>query len=118
MNATLISGVILSTLTAIQSLLPMLGVAGNTAAVVGNIIAAMTKVLPVLEQLAPLARDEVSLVYQGVKNIIGNLRGPDVVTTADQDAALDALDARVDAAWDAIAPQFDPDAQPAGTPSS
>lgn len=112
MNATVIAGIILSALTAIQSLLPLLGVAGNSAAAVTNIITALTKIIPVLEQLAPIVGDEISLIYQGVKNIIANLRGDGVVTSAQQDADLDALDARVDAAWDKIAPQFDPDAAP------
>jgi hypothetical protein len=108
MNATAIAGVILSTLTAIQSLLPLLGVAGNTATIVTSIIAALAKVVPILEQLAPLVGDEVSLIYQGVKSIISSLRGVD--TTEQQDKALDDLDARADSAWDKIAPQFDPDA--------
>lgn len=110
MNATLISGIILSTLNAIQALLPMLGVAGSPVGIVAIIITTLTKIVPVLEQLAPLAGDEVSLIYSGVKNIIGNLRGPGVVTTAQQDADLDALDARVDASWNAVQAQFDPDA--------
>lgn len=113
MNPTLIAGIILSSLTAIQSLLPLLGVAGSTSAAVVNIITALTKIIPVLEQLAPIVGDEISLIYQGIKNIIANLRGTDVETTAQQDADLDALDARVDAAWNAISAQFDPDAPPA-----
>lgn len=108
MDVTAISGIILSALTAIQSLLPLLGSAGSTATIVTSIIAALTKIIPFFEQIAPLVGDEAALIYQGVKNIVANLRGVD--TTAEQDAALDALDTRVDAAWDAIAPQFDPDA--------
>lgn len=115
MNATVIAGIILSSLTAIQSLLPLLGTAGAAASAVTNIITALTKIVPVLEQIAPLLGNEVSLIYQGVKNIIANLRGTDVETTAQQDADLDALDARVDSAWDAISVKFDPDAPPAGT---
>lgn len=110
MNATIVSGIILSSLTAIQSLLPLLGVADNTAAIVANIIGALTKIVPVLEKLAPLVGDEISLIYQGVKNIIANLRGDSVATTAQQDADLDSLDARVDASWNSISAQFDPDA--------
>lgn len=117
MNATLVSGIILSSLTAIQSLLPLLGLAGPTGTIVASIIAALTKIVPMLETLAPLVGDEISLLYQGVKNIIANLRGDGVVTTAQQDADLDALDARVDASWDAIAGKFDPDAAPTPVPS-
>lgn len=116
MNPTLIAGIILSSLTAIQSLLPLLGVAGASSTAVVNIITALTKIIPVLEQLAPLVSDEISLIYQGIKNIIANLRGDAVETTTQQDADLDALDARVDASWNAIANQFDPDAKP--TPST
>lgn len=110
MNATIISGIILSSLTAIQSLLPLLGVAGNAASIVTTIIAALTKIIPTIEQLAPLVGDEAGLIYQGVKNIIANLRSDSVATTAQQDADLDVMDARVDASWDTIAPKFDPDA--------
>lgn len=112
MNPTVIAGIILSSLSAIQSLLPMLGVAGNTATVVSHIITALTKIVPFLEQLAPLVGSEMSLIYQGIKNIIANLRGTDIETTAQQDADLDSLDAQVDASWNAISSQFDPDAVP------
>lgn len=110
MNATVIAGIILSALTAIQSLLPLLGTAGGAATTVTNIISLLTKIVPMLEQLVPLVGNEVGLIYQGVKNIIAQLRGTQ--TDAEQDAALDSLDAQVDASWIAIAPQFDPDAAP------
>jgi hypothetical protein len=110
LNATAIAGIILSSLTAIQSLLPLLGVAGASSAAVVNIINALTKIIPMLAQLAPLVGDEITLIYQGIKNIIANLRGTDIETTEQQDADLDALDARVDASWNAVAAQFDPDA--------
>jgi hypothetical protein len=71
----------------------------------------------VLEQIAPLIGDEATLIYQGVKSILNSLRSDGVVTTAQQDTDLDALDRRVDAAWDKIAPQFDPDAAPDATPT-
>lgn len=110
MTMTVLSGIILSALSAIQSLLPLLGAAGSSASMVATIIATLVKIEPVLAQMAPLLGDEASLLYQGMKNIIANLRGPGIVTTAQQDTDLDALDARVDASWDKIAPQFDPDA--------
>jgi hypothetical protein len=118
MDATLISGAILSALSAVQALLPLLGVAGNTASIVTTIITALTKIVPLLEMLAPIVGDEVSLVYQGVKNIIANLRSDGVVTTAQQDADLDALDLRVDTAWNKILPQFDPDYVPPASPAT
>jgi hypothetical protein len=110
LNATIIAGIILSTLTAIQSLLPLLGVAANASTAVANIITALTKIVPVLEQLAPIVGNEITLLYQGIKNIIANLRGTSIETTAQQDADLDALDSQVDASWNAISAQFDPDA--------
>jgi hypothetical protein len=110
MDIAAISGVILAALNAIQGLLPLLGVAGNSISVVTTIISMLTKLVPVLEQIAPLVGDEATLIYQGVKSILNSLRGDGVVTTTQQDRDLDALDARVDAAWDKIAPQFDPDA--------
>lgn len=110
MNPTLIVSVITGTLSMIEALLPLLGVtsASNTNTV-DTIINWLVKFVPTLEQLAPILGNEVQLLYQGVKNILNNLRGDGVVTTAEQDAALDSLDATVDAGWDKIAPQFDPD---------
>jgi hypothetical protein len=117
MDIAAISGVILAALNAIQALLPLLGVAGNSVSVVTTIIQMLTKLIPFLEQVAPLIGDEATLIYQGVKSILNSLRSDGVVTTAQQDTDLDALDRRVDAAWDKIAPQFDPDAAPDATPT-
>lgn len=118
MNATAISGIVLSSLNAVQAVLPLLGPAGASVSAVTSIIGLLTKVAPVIQHLAPLAGDEATLIYQGTKNIIANLRSDSIATTAEQDAALDALDKRVDDAWDAIAPQFDPDyVPPAGGPA-
>lgn len=110
MNPTLISSSILAVLTLVESLLPQLGVVGASASIIDNVIRALVKIVPVLEKIAPLVGDEASLLYQGVKNIIANLRSDSVSTSAQQDADLDALDARVDAAWDSVSTQFDPDA--------
>lgn len=115
MTATAIAGIILSALSAIQAILPLLsGNLGTNPAVVTNIINMLAKIVPMLEQIAPLVGNEISLLYQGVKNIIANLKGESIATTAQQDADLDALDAMVDSGWDAIAPQFDPDYVPPG----
>lgn len=104
--------IILAALGAIEAIIPLL--AGNsgstTTTAIGKIIAALQQFLPVLEKLTPLIGDEAALLWQGVKNILVNLRG--TATDAEQDAALDALDARVDAAWSKVLPQFDPDAKP------
>jgi len=114
MDATIIAGSVMSVLALVQSLLPLLGAGGASITIVSNIIAALVKIIPVLEQVAPLIGDEATLLYQGVKNIINNLKSDSVTTTAQQDADLDALDARVDAAWDKVASQFDPDYLPPG----
>jgi hypothetical protein len=110
MNVQVIASIILGSLSAIETLLPLLGVGGVNVAAVTSVIGVLQKIVPVLEQIAPFAIDEVGLIYQGIKNIIANLRGGE--TSAQQDADLDALDAKVDAAWNAILPQFDPDAPP------
>lgn len=110
MDVTMVSGLILSALSAIQSILPLLGVGGASASAVTGIIAMLVKIEPMLVTLAPLAGNEISLIYQGMKNIIANMRSDSVTTTAQQDADLDAIDARVDAAWNTVSMQFDPDA--------
>lgn len=117
MDPTLIAGAVTSVLTLVQGLIPLLGAGGASISLVSNIIAALVKIIPVLEQVAPLIGDEATLLYQGVKNIINNLKGDSVTTTAQQDADLDALDARVDASWDKVASQFDPDFLPPGGPA-
>lgn len=111
-----ITSIITTALALIESVLPLLGGVGN-ATVVNGIIAALTKIAPLLAQLAPLIGDEAKLIYQGVRNIINNLRGPGVVTTAQQDADLDSLDAQVDASWNSVAAQFDPDFTPPAAPT-
>ena len=108
MDAAAISALIGSFLQVAETILPMLGPAGNAMSVVATVITALEKIVPVISQLAPLVGNEASLLYQGVKNIIANLKGTGT-TTADQDAALDALDALVDSEWDSVAAQFDPD---------
>lgn len=110
MNATAISGIVMSSLNVIETILPLLGPGGAAVGAIAPIIGALVKIEPVIAQIAPLVPDEATLIFQGVKNIIGNLRGGGVATSADEDAALDALDARVDSGWDKISAQFDPDA--------
>lgn len=97
----MISSAVMAVLTLIEQLLPLLGGTGQAVALIASIINALVKFMPLIV-------DEVSTVYQSVKNIIGALKEhPD--TTEEQMAALTTLDKQVDDAWDAIEGQLDPD---------
>lgn len=87
-----------------QSLLPYLGLATNTAAVVTTIINALETILPEIEMMVPS-------IYNSIKNIITALTA-DPSTSAAQLATLQALDAQVDAAFETAAGAVDPDATP------
>lgn len=90
-------------LALIQQLLPVLG--GSDATLIASII-------DVLEKWVPLIITGVEDLYQPVKNIIAALSA-NPAATADQLATLQKLDAQVDAAFESIATQVDPDAAPA-----
>ena len=90
-------------LALIQQLLPVLG--GSDATLIASII-------NVLEKWVPLFITGVEELYQPVKNIIAALSA-NPATTADQLVTLQSLDAQVDAAFESIAVQVDPDAVPA-----
>src|SRR6185312_7798200 len=96
------SEAILAVLAIIEQIIPLLGTSAATASMIVNIINALT-------QLLPFIVNEVSTVYTSVKNIISLLQNSGQVT-AEQTAALQQLDAQVDAAWAAVLPQIDPDA--------
>jgi uncharacterized membrane protein len=100
----MITEAVLAVLTLIEQLLPLLGVttSAQTVTLIGNIINALIKFMP-------LITDEVSSVYTAVKNIINSLSS-NPAATPEQLAALQSLDAQVDAAWTAIEGQLDPDA--------
>lgn len=72
----------------------------------GTTSAQIAKIITFLEQIIPLAVQLGQAVYTGIKNIIAAARGQ--TSDADLLAALDALDAQTDAAFDAIANQVDP----------
>jgi hypothetical protein len=91
-------------LALIEQILPLLG--SSQTNLIASIIDALVKWLPLIIQ-------EVSALYQPVKNIIAALSA-NSATTADQLATLQQLDAQVDTAFEAIATQVDPDA-PSGT---
>ena len=104
----MISSTILAVLSLIESILPVLGTSSATVSLVTNIISALTSLLPYII-------DEITTVYTAVKNIIDQLKNSGA-PTPDQLAALQSLDAQVDAAWDAVQVQIDPDA-PGGDPA-
>ena len=72
---------------------------------------AIGKVIDTVQELAPLITDQIAHTYTGVKNIISGI-GEHPATTEEQLASLAAFSKTVDAAWDAIEAQLDPDAQP------
>jgi UDP-N-acetylmuramyl tripeptide synthase len=87
-------------LALIEQVLPLLGVAGSPL---------ITTIITALENILPLIVNEIPTVYDAVKNII-TVISADPATTATQLAALQALDAQVDAAFDTAAAAVNPDA--------
>jgi hypothetical protein len=85
-------------LSLISNLLPLLTSSAN-ANLIGSIIST-------LEQFLPFIVDEISALYQPVKNIIAALSA-NPATTAAQLATLQTLDAQADAAFDAAAASTD-----------
>ena len=86
----------------IQMVLPLIPGAGAASPIINTVV-------DTLQEFEPLIINQVGATYEGVKNIIGALSSnPD--TTAEQLRKLRELDRRVDAAWDAIEKELDPDA--------
>ena len=98
----MISSTILAVLAMIEQILPLIGTSSATVTMIASIINALT-------QLMPFIVNEIGTVYTAVKNIIAQLQNTGA-PTADQLAALAALDAQVDAAWLKVQAQIDPDA--------
>jgi len=97
-------------LAIVQALVPILGTSSATASVIASIIDALTKLMPFII-------DEISTVYQSVKNIIAALQNSGAPDQAQLDA-LNTLDAQVDKAWNDVQAQIDPDNPAnAGTPA-
>lgn len=84
----------------IGNLIPLLTSSAN-ASLINSIIST-------LEQFLPFIVNEISSLYQPVKNIIAALSATPA-TDAAQLAALQVLDQQVDAAFEAIAAQTDAD---------
>jgi hypothetical protein len=98
----MISSTILAVLAMIEQILPLVGTSSATVTMIESIIGALT-------QLLPYIINEIGTVYTAVKNIIAQLQNTGA-PTADQLAALQSLDAQVDAAWTQVQAQIDPDA--------
>ncbi len=103
----MISAAVMAVLTLIEQILPLLTGGGQTVALIANIIEALVKFMPLIE-------NEVSTVYTSVKNIIAALSS-NPATTEEQMTSLQALDKQVDTAWDEIEGDLDPDAAPAAS---
>jgi len=84
------SAVLQTLLTLIQNLLPQIGVNSKV----------VTTILTALIQLVPIVIQEASDILPAIKNIIAALSA-NPATTADQLKTLQALDAQVDAAFEA-----------------
>lgn len=97
----MISAAVMAALTLIEQILPLLTGGSTTVSLISNIIQALIKFMPLIE-------NEVETVYQSVKNIIAALSS-NPATTAEQMSSLQALDKQVDEAWDSIETQLDPD---------
>ncbi len=88
-----------SVLTLIETYLLPLVLSGGNAALVTSIISTLTKMLPLIVT-------EIGQLYDPVKNIISVLSSTPG-TTAEQLASLKTLDAKADAAFEAIAAETD-----------
>lgn len=93
-----IAAVITAVLSMIQQLLPAI-LSSSNATVVDSIISALTGMLPFIV-------NEIQSLVTPVKNIIAALSA-NPATTADQLTQLQALDAQLDAAFDAAAADTD-----------
>lgn len=102
MDPATIVAAVNAALSLAAQIIPLIDKKNSTA--IGNVISDVTAI-------APAATTLITNGYAAVKNLISNL-GSHPATTEDQLAALQALDAQVDAAWEAVRPQFDPDYQP------
>lgn len=82
------------------ALVALLAVLGQIAPALGS--SAITSIITALTQIIPVLIQEVEDVVPIVKNIISALQSNTAITP-DQQAALVALDAQVDAAFEAAA---------------
>lgn len=91
-------------LTVVQTVLPLVSGTAASTGTIGTVVVALEKWVPLVIALFPSA----TTLFQSIRNIIASLSSnPD--TPAAQLATLQQLDAQVDAAFEAIAAQTDPD---------
>jgi hypothetical protein len=108
----MLSSSVLAVLALIEQILPLVMGAQNsqTTQIIDSIIDA-------IEKLMPYIVNEISTVYQAAQNILTSLQNSGNLT-ADQIAATQALGTQVDAAWNGVVGQIDPDNPAnAGTPA-
>ena len=86
--------VIQTLLGLVGGLLPTLGVSGTSVVV---------EIISALETIVPVLASNASTLLVEVQSVISALRNGSTPLTADQLAALDALDAQIDAAFEADA---------------
>lgn len=81
----------------------LLTIIGQFVPAVSSNGALISTIINGLTQLIPLVEQEVTDVLPEIKNIIAALQSSATTMTSDQLAALQALDAQVDAAFEAAA---------------
>jgi phage-related protein len=99
----MISSTVLAVLALIEQILPLVMGSKNsqTTQIIDNIINALQNMLPYIV-------NEVQTVYAAASNIIATLSNSGALTPT-QIAATQALGSQVDAAWNSVASQIDPD---------
>lgn len=105
MDAATIIALVNAALGLAEQVIPLVSKGDSSA--IGSVISKVEAIIPAATTLA-------SSSYTAIKNIISNL-SDHPATTADQLVTLKALDAQVDAAWDSVSQQFDPDYMPPDT---
>lgn len=96
------AGAVNKVIDLIQKFLPLIPVAGPAAPIINDVV-------DTLQEFSPLIVNQVETTREGVKNII-NAVSSNPNTSTDQLKALRELDRKVDAAWEKIEAQLDPDA--------
>lgn len=108
MDKTLLA-VITMALSLIQTVVPLVAKGGTADQI--------NKIIDLLEKLLPALGEQVSALYRVIKDIITALSATPG-TPEEQLARLRALDAQVDAAFEAAAAEVDPDAPAPGAPAA
>ena len=100
MNPIAIIGIVSAVIDLVQRFLPMVTKSDTTS---------IDKIIDAVQAIAPLAIDQVAVTYTGVKNILSAI-GSHPATIAEQLASLKVFNDQIDAAWNEIEKQLDPDA--------